>query len=61
MIRLPRGVEVRSVTGGSVVNFKTALDKYLEGVPDEPPVYGANHRNTLIELQAGGPTGSRGD
>ena len=53
--------EVRSVTYVSVEKFKTALGEYLEGVPEEPPVYNGNHRNSQLDLKTGGPTGSRSD
>ncbi|KAK4312705.1 hypothetical protein Pmani_015890 [Petrolisthes manimaculis] len=45
--------EVRSVTGCSVDNFKSGLDKFLYTIPDEPPVpgYTASCRtsNTIAE------------
>ncbi|KAK3861456.1 hypothetical protein Pcinc_032580 [Petrolisthes cinctipes] len=36
--------EVRSVTGCSVDNFKSGLDKFLYTIPDEPPVLGYTAR-----------------
>ncbi|KAK3863854.1 hypothetical protein Pcinc_030407 [Petrolisthes cinctipes] len=36
--------EVRSVTGCSVDNFKSGLDKFLYTIPDEPPVPGYTAR-----------------
>ena len=53
---LPR--EIRNISGCSVEKFKEALDQFLEGVPDEPKVSGADYTPGACDLFSAQPSNS---
>ena len=42
--------QIRAISGCSTEVFKRKLDLFLAHVVDAPPVYPANHKNSLVEL-----------
>ena len=50
---------IRNITGVSASTFKAHLDKFLEQLPDEPPVYCGRNRNSIIEWCEGGSVSNR--
>ena len=50
--------EIRNLTGCSVDKFKEALDQFLEGVPDEPKVSGADYTPGACDLFSAQPSNS---
>ena len=50
----------QNLTEIGVEIFKTKLDKYLENIPDEPPIYSGVNRNSIIEWCDSAPTGNLG-
>ena len=49
---LPKNL--RDITDTSVESFKGSLDKFLKKIPDEPPVYGANWSNSVLDWKGRG-------